>query len=76
MHNLKVGTYDRMQKLQNKALRLCLQRDNRSNVIQLHKDSKTNMLVDRRNANLCKFMYKRKSNTSLLQERPRQLRRY
>ena len=43
MHNLKVGTYDRMQKLQNKALRLCLQRDNRSNVILLHKDS--NQLV-------------------------------
>ena len=76
MHNLKVGMYDRMQKLQNKALRLCLQRDNRSNVILLHKDSNTNMLVDRIKANLCNFMYKRKLNTSLLQEKPRQLRRY
>ena len=75
MHNLEVGT-DTMQKLQNKALRLCLQRDNRCNVNQLHRDSNTNMLVDRRKTNLCNFMYKRKSNTMLLQERPRQLRRY
>ena len=34
------------------------------------------MLVDRRKTNLCNFTYKRKSNTMLLQERPRQLRRY
>ena len=34
------------------------------------------MLVDRRKTNLCNFKYKRKSNTMLLQERPRQLRRY
>ena len=60
MHNLKVGTYDRMQKLQNKALRLCLQKNNRCNVNQLHRDGNTNMLVDRRKANLCNFMYKRK----------------
>ena len=47
MHNLKVGSYDRMQTLQNKALRLCLQKDNRCNVNQLHRDGNTNMLVDR-----------------------------
>ena len=56
MPNLKVGTYDRMQKLQNKALRLCLKRDNRSNVIQLNKNSTTDMLVDRRKTDLCNFM--------------------
>ena len=44
--------------------------------MQLHKDSNTNMLVDRRKTILCNFMYKRKSNQALLQERPRQLRRY
>ena len=76
MHNLNVGTYDRMQKLQNEALRLCQQKDNRCNVNQLHRDGNTNMLVDRRKANLCNFMYKRKSNNILLQERPRPLRRF
>ena len=76
MHNLKVATYDRMQKLQNKALRLCLQKDNRCNVNQLHRDGNTNMLVDRRKANLCNFMYKRKEKNMLLQERPRPLRRF
>ena len=43
---------------------------------QLHRDGNTNMLVDRRKANLCNFMYKRKSNNILLQERPRPLRRF
>ena len=73
MHNLKVGTYDRMQKIQKKALRLCLRRDNRNNVNQLHKHSNTNMLEDRRKAKLFNFMYMRKSNQTLLQERPKQL---
>ena len=33
-------------------------------------------LVDRGEANPCNFMYKRKNNRDLLEERPRQLRRY
>ena len=36
MHNLKFANYDRMQKLQNKAMRICLQRDNRYIVRKLH----------------------------------------
>ena len=55
---------------------MCLQKDNRCNVNQLHRDGNTNMLVDRRKAIFCNFMYKRKSNNILLQERPRQLRGY
>ena len=34
------------------------------------------MLDDRRDVNLLNFMYKRKSNSLLLQERPRELRKY
>ena len=62
MHNLSAKTYDRMQKLQNKSLRICLQRQNRCNVRQLHKDSNVNYLEDRRDVNLVNFMYKRKVN--------------
>ena len=43
---------DKMQKLQNKALRLCLHRDNKSNVSLLHKDSEVNYVQDRRDINL------------------------
>ena len=44
MHNVSAKTYDRMQKLQNKSLRICLQRQNRCNV--RHKDSNVNYLDD------------------------------
>ena len=70
MHNLKAGTFDRIQKLQKNSLRFCLQRDNRTNVNLLHKYSNTNMLRDRRKTNLCNSIYKRKSNKALLQKDP------
>ena len=76
MHNLSIKTYDRMQKLQNKSLRICLQRPNRSNVRQLHKDGNVNYLNDRRDTNLLNFMYKRRGNNALLQRGLRNLRRY
>ena len=76
MHNLSAKTYDRMQKLQNKALRICLQRQNRCNVRQLHKDSDVNYLEERRDVNLLNFMYKRKENNVLLHRGQRVLRRY
>ena len=76
MHNLSARTYDRMQKLQNKSLRICLQRQNRCNVRQLHKDSDVNYLDQRRDVNLLNFMYKRRENDVLLYRGPRVLRRY
>ena len=76
LHNISVKTNDKLQKLQNKSLRLCLQRDNRSNVNSLHRDSGVNLIKDRREVNLLNFMFKRKSNNSLLQVQPRDLRRY
>ena len=75
LHNISVRTNDKMQKIQNKALRLCLQRDNRANVPLLHKDSGI-YVQDRRDINLLNFMYKRKSNTNLLQTQPRVMRRF
>ena len=76
LHNISVRTKDKMQKLQNKALRLCLQRDNRAHVPLLHKDSGANLIKDRMDINLLNFMFKRKGNLSLLQPQPRELRRY
>ena len=76
LHNIRARQNDKMQKLQNKALRLCLQRNNRANVPQLHKDSGVNYVLDKRDANLRNFMFKRKCNTNLLQSQPRNLRRF
>ena len=76
MHNLSAKTYDRMQKLQNKSLRICLQRQNRCNVRRLHKDSNINYLEERRDVNLLNFMYKRRDSNVLLRRGYRALRRY
>ena len=76
LHNISARLNDKMQKLQNKALRICLHRDNRANVPRLHKDSGVNYVQDRRDTNLLNFMYKRKCNTNLLQKQPRELRRF
>ena len=75
-HTLSAKTYDRMQKLQNKSLRICLQRQNSCNIRQLHKDSNVNYIKDRREVNLVNFMYKRKVNDALLHRGARPLRRY
>ena len=76
LHNISARQNDKMQKLQNKALRLCLQRNNQANVPQLHKDSGVDYVLDKRDANLRNFMLKKKSNTNLLQSQPRNLRRF
>ena len=76
LHNIGAKTKDKMQKLQNKSLRLCLQRNNRANVPALHRDSGVNFVEDRLDVNLLNFMYKRKCNSNLLQEQPRELRRF
>ena len=52
LHKISVKTNDKLQKLQNKSLRLCLQRDNRRNVNSLHRDSGVNLIKDRRKVNL------------------------
>ena len=59
------------QKLQNKALRLRLEPNNRSNVSLLHKDSGVNYVQDRRDIILLEFMFKRKNNADLLRTQPR-----
>ena len=48
LRNISTRQNDKMQKLENKAPRLCLQRDNRANVPRLHKDCAVNYVLDLR----------------------------
>ena len=60
---------DKLQKLQNKCLRLCLGKDRRHGTDMTHKLAKVPFLKDRRGAHVLNFMYTRKSNVSLLNNR-------
>ena len=56
----------KLQKLQNKCLRICLGRDRRFSTDGAHKLSKVPFIKDRRVAHTLNFMYKRKKNKDLL----------
>ena len=47
----------KLQTLQNSCIRICLQRDRRSNVASLHRDSKLLTLTERRNIHSCNLVY-------------------
>ena len=51
---------DKLQKLQNRCLRLCMGQDRFFNTDRAHKNAETPFLADRRNAHTLNFMYKRK----------------
>ena len=65
-----------LQKLQNRALRLALNRDSRHNVWELHHEALTPMLEMRRECHLKNLMYKRKNIPDYVQIPNRQLRLY
>ena len=69
-------TNDKMQKLQYRALRICLALDGRSNVDDMHNACNINKLKDRRETHLLNFLYKRAHNMDYVQEGNRILRRY
>ena len=60
---------DKMQTLQNKCLRICVGGDRRFDTNRAHKLAKVPFLKDRREAHVCNFMYKRKNNVTLLNNR-------
>ena len=60
---------DKLQKLQNKCLRICTSRDRRFNADRAHALSNIPYLNDRRLAHVCNFMYTRKGNRALLNTR-------
>ena len=60
---------EKLQTLQNKCLRICMGMDRRFETKRAHKLANVPFLKDRREAHICNFMYKRKSNKSLLNRR-------
>ena len=74
--NINRKSLDKLQKLQNRALRICLARDGRSNVNDLHNICNVNKLGQRREAHLLNFVYKRAQDAEYTQEGNRNLRRF
>ena len=74
--NINRKTIDKLQKLQNRALRVCLALDGRSNVNEIHNMCNINKLDHRRQTHLLIFSYHRAQNVKYLKEDYRNLRRY
>ena len=56
----KLDLLNKIQRIQNRCLRVCLRAPPRTSIMDLHKEAKVNLLVDRRASNLLKLAYKRK----------------
>ena len=60
---------EKLQKLQNKCLKICTGKNRRFNTDVIHKTTNVPFLKDRREAHVLNFMYNRKSNVDLLNNR-------
>ena len=58
-----------LQKIQNRILRICTQKDHYTSNLQLHQICKINKLKDRRRMHLKLFMFKQKSNITIVNNR-------
>ena len=67
--NSSAGDLEKLQRLQNKCLRLCNQRIRNASTARLHKTTKVPFLKDRRRAHVLNFMYNRKKKPGLLNVR-------
>ena len=65
-----------MQKLQNRALHICIEAEGRTSVNMLHNTCYVNKLDDRRVTHLLNFVYKRAQQNEYCQIGGRALRRY
>ena len=74
--NINQKAIDKLQKLQNRALRICLALDGRSNVNDMHNTCNINKLTHRREAHLLNFVYKRAHDVNYVQVGNRDLRRF
>ena len=61
---------DKLQRLQNKGLKICMNYNLRHNTEDLHRDAKCPKLEARRSAHLNNFMYNRSVKTELMDVRP------
>ena len=73
---VQVKTRDMLQKLQNRALRLVLNRDSRHNVWELHHEALIPFLDKRRDCHLANMAFKRSQIAKYIQTPNRQLRMY
>ena len=74
--NISMKAVDKLQKIQNRALRICLAGDGRSNVNNLHNTCNVSKLTHRREAHLLNFVYKRVHSREYTDGGNRNLRRY
>ena len=66
--NVNQKSADKLQKLQNRALRICFAREGRTNVNELHNTCNINKLRQRTDTHLLNFMYKRAHMTEYTQD--------
>ena len=68
-HKSNSSDLEKIQRLQNRCLRVCMGFDRRYSVDRAHRIAETPFLRDRRRAHVLNFMYKRKDNQTLLNVR-------
>ena len=71
-HTAGKGDLEKLQRLQNRCLKICLRTDMRQDTLRVHSLTSSNLLKERREAHVCNFMYKRKERATLLDDRPNQ----
>ena len=72
--NITSKTIQKLQKIQNRALRICIEAEGRSNVNMLHNTCNVNKLDDRRKTHLLNFYFKRAEDEEYCQVGLRELR--
>ena len=68
-HKSNSRDLDKLQRLQNRCLRICMGYDRYFSTDRAHKLSNVAFLKDRRTSHVLNFMFKRKVNTELLNRR-------
>ena len=74
--NFNINIMTKLQRLQNRALRICLPLEGRSNVTKMHNRCNINKQDHRRSTHLLDFVYKRSRDEQYIQEGGRELGRY
>ena len=75
-HGANAGDLEKLQRLQNKCLKLCLGVNQLHNTKEVHTNTKCSYLEPRREAHLCNFMYQRQNRIELLDDREIRTRRH
>ena len=74
--NASIELLNKLQRLQNKCLRICLRAHPQTPTFFLHQETKTAPLHDRRKAHLRNFMFQQRDNLDLLDNRDLQTRQH